>query len=331
MPGPTRLDQAWGPLDLPPVRFVFVMDPIDRINIDGDSTFVLMLEAQMRGHEVLYAQPRDLFQRGGDPWVMARSLVLQRVRGHHFSLGEPEPYLLNELDAVFMRKDPPFDLDYLLATWILDRVDRRVVMVNDPQGIRDFNEKMSALRWPELMPPSLVAADRAVLRAFIAEHGRVVVKPLVNSGGAGVILLHKGDRNIGSVLDLLTVEGSRYIEAQAYLEAVKQGDKRIILLGGKPAGAINRVPQADDIRANMHAGGRAEPVVMDARDYEICSALESELVQRGLLFVGLDVIGGFLTEINVTSPTGLQEIARFTGVHLEQQLIDLVEQKRAIR
>jgi glutathione synthase len=229
-----------------------------------------------------------------------------------------------------MRKDPPFDADYLLATWILDRVDRkRVVMINDPQGIRDFNEKLAALRWPDLMAPSMIAADRLLLRAFLDEHGQAVVKPLLNAGGAGVILLEKGHRNVGSVLDLLTIEGTRMIEIQAYIPAVTEGDKRVILLDGDPLGAINRRPRKDDIRANMHVGGTAEASKLTDRDRAICAALKPELSKRGLIFVGIDVIGGLLTEVNVTSPTGLQEIDRFNNANLEGQIIDWVERRRA--
>lgn len=312
------------------LRFAFIMDPIERIDIHGDSTFALMLEAQKRGHQVLYATPRTLFQRGGDPYLGVQPATLKRQLGAHHQLGPVETVCLHDVDAVFMRKDPPFDADYLLATWILDRVDRRrVVMINDPQGIRDFNEKLAALRWPELMAPSLVASDRKVLRAFLEEHGEVVVKPLLNAGGSGVILLEKGHRNVGSVLDLLTMDGQRMIEIQAYIPAVVAGDKRVILLDGQPIGAVNRKPKSDDIRANMHVGGQAEKAVLTDRDREICRALQPELSARGLIFVGIDVIGGWLTEVNVTSPTGLQEIDRFDSVCLEAQIIDWVEQRRA--
>jgi glutathione synthase len=309
---------------------VFIMDPVDRIDIRGDSTFVLMLECQARGHKVLYAQPKDLEQRGARVFVHAQSIELRRALGAHFTLGAAETLCLDDADAVFMRKDPPFDDHYLVSTWILDRVARdHTVMVNDPQGIRDFNEKLAALRWPELMPPTIIAADRARVRAFIAEHGEVVVKPLLNAGGTGIIMLRHGDRNIGSVLDLLTREGRSMIEAQRYIPDVTKGDKRIILLNGEPLGAVNRVPAADDIRANMHVGGRAEGSGLSERDLEICRGVGPELARRGLVFTGIDVIGGFLTEVNVTSPTGLQEINRFDGVTLEAKIIDWVEARRA--
>lgn len=309
---------------------VFLMDPIDRIDIDGDSTFVLMLESQARGHRVLYGHPRGLAQRGDRVQASVQPVELRRTKGDHFTLGAAESVWLDEVDAVYMRKDPPFDETFLVYTWLLDRVDTsRTVMVNDPRGLRDFNEKLAALRWPELMPPTLIAARRDLLREFIAEHGEVVVKPLLNAGGTGIIKLTKGDRNVGSVLDLLTREGTTMIEAQAFIEAVTEGDKRIILLDGEPIGAVNRVPAADDIRANMHVGGRAERIGLDARDREICAAVGPELSRRGLIFAGIDVIGGYLTEVNVTSPTGLQEIDRFDGVNLEAQIVDWVEARRA--
>jgi len=306
------------------------MDPVDAIDLEGDSTFVLMLECQARGHRVLYAHPNALEQMGHRVCATVRPIRLQRTPGDHFELGEAETVALDDMDAVFMRKDPPFDEHFLIYTWLLDRVDtRRTVMVNDPQAIRDFNEKLAALRWPELMPKTLIAADRERLRAFIEAEGKVVVKPLLNAGGSGIILLEAGDRNIGSVLDLLTLEGRAMIEAQVYVPGVTDGDKRIILLNGQPIGAVNRVPAANDIRANMHVGGRAERIGLTARDKEICDAVGPELARRGLILTGIDVIAGHLTEVNVTSPTGLQEINRFDGVKLEAEIIDWVEARRA--
>ena len=312
-----------------PVRFLFLMDPVASIDIAADSTFVMMLEAQERGHEILYAHPRLLRQHGGEPRITACPIELRRVVGDHFTLGPERGLSLSECDAVFMRKDPPFDVAFLTYTYILDRVDRRrTVLFNDPQGLRDFNEKLSALHWPELMPPTLVSADRHAIRAFIEEHGEAVVKPLDGAGGAGVIRLEHGDKNTGSVLDMLTLEGTRHIETQAFLRDVVAGDKRVILLDGEPIGAINRIPAADDIRANMHVGGRAERSAITERDREIAAALAPELRRRGLILAGIDVIGGFLTEINVTSPTGLQEANRFDETRLEALIVDRVEEKR---
>ena len=320
------------------MTFVFLMDPIESIDINGDSTFVLMLAAQERGHRVLYAHPRQLQLRGQEPWLVgARPISLRRQPGaiggptprDFFTLQEASDVRLNDTDAVFMRKDPPFDIEFLMYTYILDRVDRTgTVLVNDPQALRDYNEKLAALYWPEFMPPTLITADRGQARAFIAEHGKAVIKPLNGAGGAGVLLMTADDRNVGSALDILTKEGRELIEVQGFVAAVDSGDKRVILLDGEPVGAVNRVPSGGDIRANMHVGGRAEQAPISDRDREIAAALKPELVRRGLIMVGIDVIGGFLTEVNVTSPTGLQEIARFDGVSLENQIVERVEEKR---
>ena len=312
------------------MTFVFLMDPIESIDITADSTFVLMMAAQTRGHRVLYAHPKQLELRAGDPWVVgARALTLRADPEDFFMLEGPEDIRLSETDAVFMRKDPPFDIEFLMYTYILDRVDRsRTVLVNDPQALRDYNEKLAALYWPELMPPTLITADRAQARAFISKHGKAVIKPLNGAGGAGVLMLTPEDRNLGSALDILTNEGRALIEVQGFVAAVDAGDKRVVLLEGVPIGAVNRVPSGGDIRANMHVGGRAEATQVTDRDREIAAALAPELARRGLIFVGIDVIGGFLTEVNVTSPTGLQEINRFDGVSLENQIVERVEEKR---
>jgi glutathione synthase len=315
------------------MQLVFLMDPIDPIDVEADTTLVLMLEGQRRGHTLWMAQPEHLWVEGGSVGVRATRVQVQKVPGEPAIRFETKDLRLDAQDAVFMRKDPPFDTDYYVATLLLDMVDRsRVVLVNDPQGLRDFNEKLAALRWADFMPPSLVTADRDRLRSFVETHGPVVVKPLLNAGGEGIIRLERGDKNTRSVLDLLTRFGTRMIEAQKFVPAVEAGDKRILLIDGEPRGAINRVPAADDVRANMHVGGRAERAELTERDLQLCRALKDELVARGLLLVGIDVIGGFLTEVNVTSPTGLQELARFDGVHLERDVFDAVEQRhRALR
>ncbi|MBI2373624.1 MAG: glutathione synthase [Deltaproteobacteria bacterium] len=310
------------------LSLLFVMDPIERISIDGDSTFVMMLEAERRGHRVLFAEPRHLELRDGTPWSAAWPVSVRRKKGDHFTLAAPASVRLDELDAIFMRKDPPFDLEYVVSTWVLDRVDRRrVVLVNDPRGIRDSNEKLFALAFPGLSPRTLIARDPARLRAFIDEVGDCVVKPLTMAGGAGVIRLVRGDRNTGSVVDLLTQEGRVTIAAQAYIPEVTEGDRRILLVDGEAVGVLNRRPRPHDLRSNMHVGGVAEKATLSERDREICRVLGPELSARGLVFVGIDVIGGWLTEINVTSPTGIQEIDRFDGVTIEAQLIDWVEAK----
>ena len=308
-------------------KFVFLMDPIDRIDIDADSTFVLMLESNKRGHEVFYAGVESL-ELADRVYATVRPAEMRRVRGDHVTLGDPVRLCLDDVDAVFMRKDPPIETDYFLATLILDRVAPHVVMINDPQALRDYNEKLAALYFRDWMPPTIVTADRARLRKFVDEVQMAVIKPLSGAGGAGILRVSKGDPNLGSALDLLTLEGQRMIEGQAFIEAIEEGDKRIILLDGEPIGAVNRIPQKGDIRANMHVGGSAVKSALTERDLEICRALEPEMKRRGLLFVGIDVIGGFLTEVNVTSPTGLQEINRFDGVRLEALIIDRVEEKR---
>lgn len=311
------------------MKFVFLMDPIERINIDTDSTFVLMLESNRRGHEVYYAEINALELSEGKPFATVRQAVMQRKKGDHYRLGAPVRASLDEVDAIFMRKDPPVDPNFLLATLVLDRVDgSRVVMVNRPSTLRDWNEKLAALFFPDLIPPTLVSADRARLRSFVEDVEHAVVKPLLGAGGFGVLRVGRGDSNLGSALDLLTNEGRMMIEAQAFIASVSEGDKRIILSDGEPIGAVNRRPRAGELRANLHVGAVAEKTILTDRDREICNAIGPELRRRGLLFVGIDVIGGYLTEINVTSPTGLQEIARLDGVHLEAEIIDLVERKR---
>jgi glutathione synthase len=311
------------------LKLLFLMDPIERINIDADSTFVLMLESNARRHEVFYAEISALELLEGAPFATVRPAVVRRKRPDHYELGEPVRVALNDMDAIFMRKDPPVDTNFFMATLVLDRVDEsRVVMVNRSRTLRDWNEKLAALHFPELMPPTLVSADRARLRGFVEEVEHAVVKPLNGAGGFGVLRVGRGDMNLGSAIDLLTNEGRTMIEAQAFIGSVSEGDKRIILLDGEPIGAVNRRPRAGDLRANLHVGGAAEKAILTDRDREICDALRPELIARGLIFVGIDVIGGYLTEINVTSPTGLQEIDRLDGVSLEALIIDAVERKR---
>lgn len=313
------------------LQLVFVMDPIERINIDADSTFAIMREAQRRGHELLYSETGDLELEMDRAYARVRPLTVRQERGNHYLLGEPVRKALDEVHAVFMRKDPPFDVEYVMSTYILDRIDRRrVVLVNDPRGIRDSNEKLFALHFPELVPHTIVARHPRTLRAFIESEGEVVVKPLTGAGGAGVLQLRRGEVNISAVLELLTQEGRVAIMAQRYLPRVTEGDRRVILIDGQAVGVINRRPQAGELRSNMHVGGTAEPARLSPRDLEICERIGPELRARGLVFVGIDVIDGHLTEINVTSPTGIQEIDRFDGVCLEGLLLDWVEEKSSL-
>jgi glutathione synthase len=309
-------------------RFVFVMDPVERIDVRGDSTYVLMLEAERRGHRPYYAQPSGLEIEAGRAFCWARPIAISEGQSPWYVLGEEERLELDTVQAVFMRKDPPIDMEYIASTYVLDLVDRdRVVMVNDPQSLRDCNEKLFALRFPELVPPSWVTRRPKRAKALLAELGKAVVKPLNGAGGAGVMLLEHGGKNVNAILDMLTQEGRAAIEVQAYLPKVSSGDRRVLLVGGVPIGVINRRPAADDLRSNMHVGGTAEPARLDEHDLRICAAIGPELVRRGLPFVGIDVIDGRLTEINVTSPTGFQELARFTGIHGERLLLDWVERE----
>lgn len=308
--------------------YLFVMDPLSRINPSGDSTFVMMLEAHRRGHRVYSCEVSDLELRGDQAYARVRPTVAQRVNGAPFVVGTDETVALNDLGAVFMRKDPPVDVEFFMSLHLLDRVDRRrVVMVNDPASLALCNEKLFAMRFPQLMPETLVARRQDRIRAFIEEKGDVVVKPLNGAGGSGILRLVRGDKNIRSAVELLTQEGRVAIVVQVYLPRVTEGDRRVLLIDGEAVGVINRRPQPDDIRSNMHVGGTAEATELSPRDREICGAIGPELRRLGLVFVGIDVIDGRLTEINVTSPTGLQEYARFSGVHLEVQLIDWVEKK----
>jgi len=306
--------------------YLFVMDPIARINIRGDSTFVMMLEAQSRGHKVLHCEIADLELHMGRPYARAWPTEVRRTEGDHFSIGPGERVALDSLDAVFMRKDPPVDIEFLMACQLLDRTDRKkVVMVNDPRSLTFSNEKLFAQQFADLGPETLVSKRIERLKEFVDQHGDVVVKPLDGAGGSGVVRLVRGDKNTRSILDLLTREGRITITAQTYIPNVTQGDRRVLLIDGVARGVINRRPSPDDLRSNMHVGGTAEPSALTPRDHEIASRIGPTLRALGMPFVGIDVIDGQLTEINVTSPTGLQELARFDGLHLEKELIDWVE------
>ncbi|MFO0725159.1 MAG: glutathione synthase [Myxococcota bacterium] len=306
------------------------MDPLNRINIRGDSTFVMMLEAQRRGIPVYSCEVGDLELHGDTVWARGKRTTVERNASAPFSVGAEEALRLDDLRAVFMRKDPPVDVEFFMSLHLLDRADRqKVVMVNDPASIAVSNEKLFAMNFPELTPKTMVSRRPDRIRAFIEEHGDVVVKPLNGAGGSGILRLVRGDKNIRSAVELLTQEGKVSIAVQVYLPKVTEGDRRVLLIDGQAVGVINRRPQADDIRSNMHVGGTAEATELNAADLHIAATIGPELRRLGLVFVGIDVIDGRLTEINVTSPTGLQEYARFSGVHLEEKLIDSVEAKAA--
>jgi len=303
------------------------MDPIEAIDIDGDSSFVMALEAKRRGYTLYHYQPNDLSFRDRKVLARVRALDVRRERGNHFTLGEPEMVDLSEMDVVLMRQDPPFDMSYITATHILEHIHPKTLVVNDPVHVRNAPEKLFVTHFEDVMPPTLITNDRQQILEFRAEHEDIIVKPLFGNGGAGVFHLKPGDENLNSLLELFTEMYREPVIVQRYLPEVRQGDKRVILIDGKPVGAINRVPAAGEARSNMHVGGRAEKAELTKRDLEICEIIGPTLAEKGLIFVGIDVIGRYLTEINVTSPTGLQELGRFDGRSIEAELWDAIESK----
>jgi len=312
------------------MRLAFILDPIERLLPHHDTSFALMLEAAARGHETYDLRIHDLFARSDRPWATARRVEVVRPiapgEPHHRAFEERcEP--LDWFDAILMRKDPPFDLAYLYATHLLSLADpTKTFVLNDPRGLRDANEKLYALHFPDLIPPTLVTSDNRRLKEFLSEvGGEMVVKPLDGFGGIGIFHVHTNDRNLNAILETATDHGRRMTMAQRYLPEVRQGDKRIILLDGKPLGALLRVPREDESRSNMAVGGAGMKGDLTDRDREICAQVAPRLAADGLYFVGLDVIGGYLTEVNVTSPTGIQEIDRHDGVHLEADILNFIE------
>ncbi len=305
-----------------------IMDPIGKINIEKDTTFVLMLEAEKRGHEVYYMELDDLSLRGTTPEAHFRRVTVARATPHYrFSAPAFKP--LSWFDVILMRKDPPFDMMFLYATHLLSLVDeRKCLVVNHPRGLREANEKLYALNFPELIPETLVSSDIGQLKRFMEEEGgEMIIKPLDGYGGSGVFYLHRKDRNVNALLETATTNGQKPIMAQRYLPEIRQGDKRIIVLNGEPIGAVLRVPRKDENRGNIHVGGQCVKTDLTPRDRKICRILSPHLKKLGLYFVGLDVIGDYLTEVNVTSPTGVQEINALSQVQLESQIIDFIEQK----
>lgn len=305
------------------------MDPIDKINIAADSTFRIMEEAQARGHRLFYYTPDRLaFDEGR---VMARGwpVEVRRVVGNHFTLGPETALDLSTQDVVLLRQDPPFDMGYLTTTYLLEKLRPGVLVANDPFWVRNYPEKLLVLDFPELTPPTMIARDFQTLRDFKARHGDIILKPLYGNGGAGVFRLDPNDRNFNALYELFVGMNREPLIAQKFLPAVSAGDKRIILVDGEPVGAINRVPAKGETRSNLHAGGRPEPVDLTARDREICAAIGPLLREKGQIFVGIDVIGDWLTEINVTSPTGLQELERFDGRNATAAIWEAIERRRA--
>ncbi|QFT82617.1 Glutathione synthetase [Roseovarius sp. THAF27] len=311
------------------MKIAFQMDPIGGIDIAGDSSFRLAEEAQARGHDLFYYTPDKLAYDRGRITARGWPLTVQRVKGDHFSLGDERVADLSEFDVVWLRQDPPFDMFYITTTHLLERVRDTTLVVNDPFWVRNFPEKLLILDFPELMPPTAIARDLDTIRAFKAEHGDVILKPLYGNGGAGVFHLPESDRNLSSLHEMFTGFSREPLIVQKYLPEIKDGDKRVILVEGEPVGAINRLPGKGEVRSNMHVGGRPEKVALTDRDREICAIIGPKLREAGQIFVGIDVIGQYLTEINVTSPTGIQELERFDRINVAGRIWDAIEAKRA--
>jgi glutathione synthase len=305
------------------------MDPIESVNIDADSTFVLALEAQRRGHRLHHYLPQDMSLRHGRLVALTRPLEVRREAGNHFTLGPREAVELARFDVVLMRQDPPFDMAYITSTHLLEHIHPKTLVVNDPAHVRNAPEKLFVTHFPELMPPTLISSHPEEIRAFRAEHRDIIVKPLFGNGGAGVFHVAPDDENLNALLEMFTKLGREPVIVQRYLPEVRQGDKRVILVDGVPAGAVSRVPAVGEARANLHVGGKAAKTSLTPRERDICAAIGPELKARGLVFVGIDVIGDYLTEINVTSPTGIQEINRLDGATIERQIWDAIETRRA--
>ena len=303
------------------------MDPIESVNIHGDSTFVLALEAQKRGYALLHYLPKHLSFREGKVVARARTLQVRRELGNHFTLGNFESIDLSTVDVVLMRQDPPFDMSYISATHILEHIHPKTLVVNNPVSVRNAPEKIFVTHFPGVMPPTLITSDAEEVKSFRTENKDIIVKPLYGNGGAGVFHIKPDDENLNSLLEMFSSMWREPIIVQRYVPEVRQGDKRIILVDGKPVGAVNRVPASGEARSNMHVGGRPEKSTLSKREQEICAAIGPALKERGLIFVGIDVIGDYLTEINVTSPTGIQEINRFDGGSLEALVWDAIESK----
>jgi glutathione synthase len=310
-----------------PLSVALQMDPIGPVDITADSTFRLGLEAQSRGHALFFYTPDRLSYQEGRVMARGWDLELRAVAGDHFTLGEEREVDLSDMDVVWLRQDPPFDMSYITNTHLLARIHPDTLVVNDPFWVRNFPEKLLVLDFPDLTPPTAIARDLQTLKDFRDRHGDIILKPLYGNGGAGVFRLPTGDRNLVSLHELFSGINREPLIVQKFLPAVSKGDKRVILVDGEPVGAINRVPAAGETRSNMHVGGRPEKVAMTARDHEICARIGPLLREKGQVFVGIDVIGDWLTEINVTSPTGIQELERFDGTNVAGLIWDAVEAK----
>ena len=307
------------------------MDPVEGINIETDTTFLLMLEAQTRGHALWVYTPDKLSLEDGRVFGRGRALNLRAVKGDHHTLGGYDVREMSEFDVVLMRQDPPFDMAYITATHFLERIHPKTLVVNNPAEVRNAPEKLFVTGFPGVQPPTLITSDKEAIYDFRARHVDMVLKPLHGGGGSGVVRLKVDDPNLDALLELHAMIGRDQVVCQKFIPAVSAGDKRIILIDGEPVGAINRIPAKDQVRSNLAKGGRAEQVELTARDKELCAMIGPELKARGLLFVGIDVIGDYLTEINVTSPTGAQQLKRFGGADAAAALWDRIEQIRAGR
>ena len=311
------------------MKIAFQMDPIGDVNIDADSSFRLAEEAQARGHTLFFYTPDNIAYQEGRITARGQDMTVQRIAGDPAVLGEMREVDLADFDVVWLRQDPPFDMHYITLTHLLDRIADTTLVVNDPFWVRNYPEKLLVLDFPDLTPPTTIARDLETIKAFKEKHGDVILKPLYGNGGAGVFKLTRDDRNLSSLHELFTGFSREPLIVQKFLPDVSKGDKRVILVDGAPVGAINRVPAAGETRSNMHVGGRPEKVGLTERDLEICDRIGGLLKEKGQVFVGIDVIGDYLTEINVTSPTGIQELERFDGVNIAAKIWEVIEAKRA--
>ena len=309
------------------MKIAFQMDPIEDVDINADSTFRLAEEAQNRGHDLYVYTPNDLTFNRGKIIAKVRSISLKRKIGDHVNFGAVELLALSEFDVIWLRQDPPFDIGYITNTHLLDLIGQKTLIVNNPFWVRNLPEKLLVLEFPDLIPETVISRDLEEIKRFKNEFKDIIIKPLYGNGGAGIFRLREDDKNLTSLHELFSNMSSEPLIAQAFLPDVKKGDKRIILVDGEPVGAINRVPKAGETRSNMHVGGKAEPAKLSQRDREICRSIGPILKNRGQVFVGIDVIGDYLTEINVTSPTGIQELERFDKVNIAEMIWHAVEKK----
>ena len=309
------------------MKIAFQMDPLESVDISADSTFRLAEEAQKRGHDLYVYTPNDLTFNRGKITAKVRSIILKRTIGDHVSFGALEIVNLTEFDVIWLRQDPPFDMGYITNTHLLDLIAKETLIVNNPFWVRNLPEKLLVLEFPDLIPDTVISRDLEEIKEFKRESKDIIIKPLYGNGGAGIFRLKEDDKNLASLHELFSSVSSEPLIAQAFLPDVENGDKRIILVDGDPVGAINRVPKAGETRSNMHVGGKAEQAKLSQRDKEICSAIGPILKSRGQIFVGIDVIGNYLTEINVTSPTGIQELERFDKVNVAEMIWQAVEKK----